>query len=128
MPPMLQDAEAVAMLPAGDLARAREFYADKLKLTPEDEIEGTMMYRCGNGSRFFIFQSDDTSLGAHTQMNFVVADIEAEVSELRAQDVVFEEYETPGFETNEGIADVGIGKIAWFKDSEENLLGLLQWT
>jgi predicted enzyme related to lactoylglutathione lyase len=123
---MLQDADAVAMLPASDLDRAREFYSDKLKLTAEREIAGAMMYRCGNGSMFFVFQSEGAASGTHTQINFMVADIESEVADLKEREVVFEEYETPGYPAVDGIADIGVAKVAWFKDSEENLLGLLQ--
>jgi predicted enzyme related to lactoylglutathione lyase len=126
MLPMLQDADAVAMLPARDLDRAREFYSDKLKLTAEREIAGAMMYRCGNGSHFFVFQSEGAASGTHTQINFMVSDIEAEVADLKAREVVFEEYDAPGYRTVDGIADIGIAKVAWFKDSEENLLGLLE--
>jgi predicted enzyme related to lactoylglutathione lyase len=127
MLPMLQDADAVAMLPASDLNRAREFYSDKLELTAEREIAGAMMYRCGNGSTFFVFLSEGAVSGTHTQINFMVADIESEVADLRAREVVFEEYEAPGYRTVDGIADIGIAKVAWFKDSEENLLGLMQF-
>jgi predicted enzyme related to lactoylglutathione lyase len=127
MLPMLQDADAVAMLPATDLDRASEFYSDKLKLTPEREIAGAMMFRCGNGSIFFVFQSEGAASGSHTQINFMVADIESEVADLKAREVVFEEYEVPGYRTVDGIADIGIAKVAWFKDSEENLLGLMQF-
>jgi catechol 2,3-dioxygenase-like lactoylglutathione lyase family enzyme len=125
---MLQDAEAAAMLPANDLDRAREFYADKLKLTPEREIAGAVMFRCGGGSAFFVFQSEGVASGTHTQINFMVADIESEVDDLKARDVVFEEYDTTDYRTVDGVADIGIAKVAWFKDSEENLLSLLEIT
>ena len=34
---MLNDSKVTANIPAGDLARARDFYADKLGLTPAEE-------------------------------------------------------------------------------------------
>jgi hypothetical protein len=64
-----------------------------------------------------------------------VADLEATVAALRARGVVFEEFDTPGIRTINGIAQVagnypsrgGFGeKAAWFHDSEGNLLGLGQ--
>jgi hypothetical protein len=56
----------------------------------------------------------------------VVDDIEAEVAGLRARGVVFEEYNLPGLKTVDGIANTNAGRAAWFKDSEGNILGLIQ--
>ena len=39
-------------------------------------------------------------------MGFEVEDIEATVRELRTRGVVFEEYDLPGLETVDGIADI----------------------
>jgi hypothetical protein len=67
-------------------------------------------------------------------MGWEVDDIEATVRDLRARGVVFEEYNLPGLETVDGIADIGgnypskgIGERgAWFRDSEGNLLAIGQ--
>ncbi len=67
-------------------------------------------------------------------MGWEVADIEATVASLRARGVVFEDYDLPGPETVNGIADIAGNypskgaeeKTAWFKDGEGNLLGLGQ--
>ena len=53
-------------------------------------------------------------------------DIEAEVAELMARGVVFEEYDLPGLKTANGIATMGPNRAAWFKDSEGNILGPVQ--
>jgi hypothetical protein len=54
-----------------------------------------------------------------------VNDVEAEVKDLKAKGVTFEEYDMPGVEWNDGIASMGdMGKAAWFKDSERNILCL----
>ena len=53
-------------------------------------------------------------------------DVEAEVAELRRSGVVFEEYDMPGLKTVNGIATAGGAKAAWFKDSEGNILALVQ--
>jgi catechol-2,3-dioxygenase len=39
--------------------------------------------------------------------------------------VTFEEYETP--HTVDGIADMGVGRAAWFKDPDGNLIGIIQF-
>jgi catechol 2,3-dioxygenase-like lactoylglutathione lyase family enzyme len=38
---MLNDSRVEANVPASDLKRARDFYADKLGLTPVEEFEGS---------------------------------------------------------------------------------------
>ena len=40
--------------------------------------------------------------------------------------MVFEDYDLPGFTTEGGIATVGELRSAFLKDSEGNLLGLVQ--
>ena len=81
-----------------------------------------------------MFQSAGSASGTHTQMAWEVDDIEATVAGLRARGVVFEEYDAPGLETINGVADIkgnypskGVGEQgAWFRDSEGNLLGVGQ--
>lgn len=43
-----------------------------------------------------------------------------------SQGVVFEEYDLPGLKTIDGIADQGTLKAAWFKDSDGNLLAIME--
>jgi hypothetical protein len=48
------------------------------------------------------------------------------VEEMRGRGVEFEEYDTPGTQTENGIARMpGGGEAAWFKDSEGNLVGIV---
>src|SRR6058998_2315093 len=88
-------------LPAQDLDRARRFYAERLGLEPVDERPGGLLYRCG-GTEFALFRSTGASTGTFTQMGWVVDDLDAIVSELRARGVVFEEVDSPGFRTKGG--------------------------
>jgi len=129
------DKSAVATrIPVQDMARARAFYAEKLGLEPSEERPGGLLYRCAKGE-FALFESVGSATGSHTQMGFDVDDIEAVVAELRRRGVVFEEYDVPGLETVDGIAEVagnypskgGVGeRAAWFRDSEGNLFGIGQ--
>ena len=57
---------------------------------------------------------------------WAVDDVEAEVRELKARGVVFEEYDMPGIKTVNSIATAGGAKTAWFKDSEGNILAMSQ--
>jgi catechol 2,3-dioxygenase-like lactoylglutathione lyase family enzyme len=130
---MLKEGKVATRLPAQDLARARAFYADKLGLVPAEEREGGLRYVCAAGE-FVLFESAGASSGDHTQMAWEVEDIEATVTELRSRGVMFEEYDSPGLKTVDGIAAIegnypskGSGERgAWFRDSEGNLLGIGQ--
>jgi len=55
-----------------------------------------------------------------------VKDVEAEVTELKARGVVFEDYKMPGVEMRNSIAVAGGAKTAWFKDTEGNILAISQ--
>jgi catechol 2,3-dioxygenase-like lactoylglutathione lyase family enzyme len=129
---VLAEGRAATRLPAQDLDRARRFYAEKLGLEPVDERPGGLLYRCG-GVEFALFQSAGSSPGTFTQMSWEVNDIRATVAELRERGVVFEEYDLPGLETVDGIAEIegnypsksATGeRAAWFRDSEGNMLGI----
>ena len=124
---MLADRPIHAALPAADLERARRFYTEKLGLTPEIEGSGGLFYRCGENTQFLLFPSQGTASGTHSQAGWTVDDIEAEVADLKARGVVFEEYDTPSLKTIKSVASTGPTKAAWFKDSEGNILALLQF-
>ena len=130
----LRTARVATRLPAEDLERARRFYAEKLGLEPVDERPGGLLYRGGAGD-FVLFQSTGRSPGTFTQMAFEVDDIEATVASLEERGVVFEEVDIPGFETVDGITEVGGNypskgatgeRAVWFRDSEGNLMGIGQ--
>ncbi len=124
---MLTDLHMYATLPATDLERARRFYAEKLGLTPESELPGGLLYRCGRDTRFSLFTSQGEASGTHTQAMWLVEDVESEVAALKARGVVFEEYDSPSLKTINSISTIGPNKGAWFKDSEGNLLSLAQF-
>jgi catechol 2,3-dioxygenase-like lactoylglutathione lyase family enzyme len=115
-----------ATMPAQDITRARKFYEEKLGLTPgEVTPDGGVVYGAGSSS-FSVFPSRGKASGDHTQLGLEVSDISAAVNELKGKGVVFEEYDLPNFKTEGGIATVADSKAAWFRDTEGNLIGLLQ--
>ena len=123
---MLSGALYAAALPCSDLERAKSFYADKLGLVPADEQPDRLFYEGRNGTGFLLFASSGTASGSHDQMRFSVADIEAEVHALKQRGVRFEEFDFPGFDKATSIAWVTDHSAAWFKDSEGNLLVIVQ--
>jgi catechol 2,3-dioxygenase-like lactoylglutathione lyase family enzyme len=112
-------------LPVTDIGRARAFYSEKLGLEPADENPGGLLYRLVGGGEFLLYPSGNRP-GGHTQANINVDDVHALVGQLKSRGVVFEEYDWPGLKTVEGIATTGPHRSAWFKDSEGNLIGLMQ--
>ncbi|MGY1737581.1 VOC family protein [Geodermatophilus sp. SYSU D00684] len=122
---MLDDSRVAANIPASDIDRARTFYTDKLGLTPVRELMGEVLeYETTGGTRFSVYRTDYAGQAGHTIAQFHVDDVEAQVKELKSRGVAFEVYgDMPGVEWSGEIASVpGMGKAAWFTDSEGNVL------
>jgi hypothetical protein len=75
-----------------------------------------------------LFPSSAQSFGTFTQLGWQTDNIEAEVAELKSRGVVFKEYDLPNFKTVGGIFTSPANRSAWFKDSEGNLHGIVQFT
>ena len=127
---MLSNSKVEANIPAGDLKRARDFYADKLGLTPTEEFgEEALAYRTSAGTGFNVYRTEYAGQAGHTIAQLHVADIESEVHDLKAKGVTFEVYDMPGVQWDGEIASLeGLGRAAWFKDSEGNIMCVDQET
>ena len=125
---MLKDARVAAVLTVSDMDRAKKFYGETLGLTQKDSPDpGGMMFECGGGTGIFVYKTDFAGTNKATAAGFGVSDVDAEVAELRAKGVVFEEYDMGPIKTENGIATIPeIGKAAWFKDPDGNLLSLTE--
>ena len=122
---MLSRCRVHTTLPTADLDRLRAWYEGVLGFTPLAIRPNAVLYETTPGSVFAISRGSVLSSSTHTQMAFTVDDIDAEVADLTSRGVVFEEYETP--RTDGGIATIGPGRAAWFKDPDGNLLAVLQF-
>ena len=124
---MLANSRVTAILPAVDLARAKEFYEKKLGLEPIDTPVAGAMFEGGQGTMLALYPRDTPTKADHTVAGWVVDDIEAVVDALKKRGVVFEQYDMPGMKTDErGIATLGSTKSAWFKDTEGNILSIFE--
>jgi predicted enzyme related to lactoylglutathione lyase len=123
---MLQDSPMYAYLPAKDVSRARKFYEQKLGFKAKDESGGGVVYEFGDRTACFLYPTPNAGTSKASQAFWKVADIGREVADLKARGVEFEEYDTPGMKTVDGIATGGGAKAAWFKDTEGNILALIQ--
>lgn len=117
----------MAVLPAKDINRAKEFYRDKLGIEPTESMEeGSLTYSCGQGTRFLVYQTPNAGTAKNTQLAWETDNLEREMEELRGRGVVFEEYDFPGLKTENGVATASFGKAAWFLDSEGNIFNIAQ--
>jgi predicted enzyme related to lactoylglutathione lyase len=122
---MLKSAPIRAYIPASDVSRARKFYEQMVGLMPKQEYAGGVIYECG-GSEVFLYPTPNAGTSKASQAFWQVSDVEAEVAELKARGVVFEEYDMPGVTMKNSIATGGGAKTAWFKDTEGNILAVSQ--
>jgi predicted enzyme related to lactoylglutathione lyase len=123
---MLQQAPMYAYIPARDVARARRFYEDKVGLRPGPESAGGVVYEFGRGTACFLYPTPNAGTSQASQAFWQVTDIEREVADLKSRGVTFEDYDAPGMKTEDGIATAGGAKAAWFRDSEGNIMALIQ--
>jgi predicted enzyme related to lactoylglutathione lyase len=85
-----------------------------------------LVYETLGGAWFRLYRTPYAGTAQHTVAGWEVEDIEAEVAELKARGVAFEESQSGQFQTVDGIASAQGSRVAWFKDSEGNILGLAQ--
>jgi catechol 2,3-dioxygenase-like lactoylglutathione lyase family enzyme len=123
---MLTNAPIVPYIPVANVDRARKFYEGVLGLKPKEEYAGGVIYECGKGSRVFMYPSAGAGTSKASTAFWTVDDVGAEVADLKARGVVFEEYDLPELKTVNGIATGGGAKTAWFKDSEGNIMAVSQ--
>jgi catechol 2,3-dioxygenase-like lactoylglutathione lyase family enzyme len=123
---MLKNAPVIPYIPVADVARARKFYEEKLGLQPKEDYAGGVVYECGQGSWVFMYPSPGAGTSKASTAFWSVADVAAEVAELKGRGVVFEEYNVPGMKMENSIMSAGGAKTAWFKDTEGNVLAISQ--
>lgn len=124
----LAAARSVGVVRAADYERAKQFYGQVLGLevTDHGEREGRVMM--GGETGFEIYENPNLSAPENTTLMFLVGagQFDETMDELRERGVRFEDYDIPemGIRTVNGVATQDQGKIAWFRDSEGNILAL----
>ncbi|MGW4383831.1 VOC family protein [Kitasatospora sp. NPDC004531] len=118
---MLGDAPLCAVIPVTDLGQAKRYYRDTLGLELVEENAEEAVFRTGGGE-FSMYQTSYGGQAEHTLASWKVADLDAEMAELRRRGVVFEEYDFPGLTTVNGVAENDGMRAAWFKDPDGNVL------
>ncbi len=124
---MLQKFPMYAYIPANDVARARKFYEGKLGFKPGEEIAGGVTYEFGAKTACFLYPAAPSAGTSEASQAFwSVDDLERVMVDLRSRGVKFEEYDEPGFKTVDGVFVGGGAKAAWFKDTEGNIMAVVQ--
>ena len=123
---MLQDFPMYAYIPAKDLARARKFYETKLGFRPKEETNGGVVYEFARGTACFLYPTPNAGTSKASQAFWSVDDVDGLIVALKAKGVVFEDYDMPGEKSAAGAITAGGAKAAWFKDSEGNIMALIE--
>ena len=123
---MLQISPMYAYIPAKDVARARRFYEQKLGFRPSLQIGDGVVYQFGERTACFLYPTPNAGTSLASQAFWQVDDVEREVAELKARGIEFEDYDVPGDKSPSGVVTAGGAKAAWFKDSEGNIMAIIE--
>lgn len=120
---MLNSATPVPTLGVKNLDEAKQFYQNKLGLTPVGEgDEHVQLFKCGN-STIEVYKSDFAGTNKATSLTWEVGDdIENEVKALKEKGIEFEHYQMPDTKLEGDIHVMKDMKAAWFKDPDGNIL------
>jgi predicted enzyme related to lactoylglutathione lyase len=123
---MLQNSPIYAYIPAKDVARARKFYEGKLGFVAKQVMEGGVVYEFAGGTGCFLYLTPNAGTSQASQAFWSVDDVDREIEALKARGVTLEDYDMPGEKSPSGAISAGGAKAAWFKDSEGNIMALIQ--
>jgi len=123
---MLQKSPLYSYIPAKDVSRARKFYEGTLGFKPKEETAGGVVYEFSQGTSCFLYPTPNAGTSRASQAFWQVEDIEQEVAELKEKGVKFESYDMPDMRVENGIYTGGGARAAWFKDTEGNILAIVQ--
>ena len=113
-------------IPARDLARARQFYEGKLGFKPSEETKGGVVYEFAGGTACFLYVTPNAGTSQASQAFWDVDDVDGLIGQLKARGVTFEDYDMPGERSPAGAITAGGAKAAWFKDSEGNIMAIIE--
>jgi len=127
----LQEYPVSAVLRAENYERAARFYAEVLGLkaaTPHETPTTEGQFTAGLGTVVMIYERPGMPAPENTTLGFLVpvSEFDEVISDLRTRGVHFEDYDLPeiGLKTVGGVATLGDGKVAWFKDTEGNIVSI----
>ncbi|HEU0182592.1 MAG TPA: VOC family protein [Agromyces mariniharenae] len=126
---MFEKLMATAVLPASDLARAKQWWHDVLGRDPMyEDAEGEVLYYDVGGMPVLVYRSDFAGTAKNTAFGLMTDDLDRDMTMLRTHGVVFHDYDMPGLKTVDGVAELGEDRSAWFSDSEGNIFAIGQYS
>ena len=123
--PPLTQAKAACFVSVTDRARAKTFYGETLGFPLKQEDNFAAVFDC-NGTTLRVSPAKDFKPQPFTVMGWEVSEIKAAVTALTAAGIEF--VRVPGLPQDDaGIWSPAPGIfIAWFKDSDGNMLSVAQ--
>jgi predicted enzyme related to lactoylglutathione lyase len=123
---MLSKSHLISFVATSNAKTARDFYEKILGLTFVSDDQFALVFEA-NGTMLRIQKVDKVNPHGYTVLGWEVTDIKKEVRQLIKRGVKFARYE--GINQDEyGIWKAPSGaKIAWFTDSDGNVLSLTQF-
>jgi hypothetical protein len=126
---MFEKLMATAVLPASDLARAKQWWHDVLGREPiYEDAEGEALYYDVGGLPVLVYRSDFAGTAQNTALGLMTDNLDRDMTELRTHGVMFHDYDLPGLKTVDGVAEMGEDRSAWFSDSEGNIIAIGQYS
>jgi catechol 2,3-dioxygenase-like lactoylglutathione lyase family enzyme len=130
---LLTDFAVHPSLATADIGEAKQWYADKLGLTPVADFPTLVVYRVGATSLFTVYETPSAGTAQNTVAIWLVDDLRAEVARLRSRGLAFEELDYgPDDRTVDGIMSspdpVTGGTVlnAWFRDGDGNWISMVE--
>jgi len=123
---MLANCNLAAFIATANPEKAKDFYQNTLGLTLTSDEEYAIVFDA-NGTTLRMQKSGPFTPHPFTSLGWHVPVIEAEMSELRAKGVVFEQYPWMPADSDGVMTFPSGAKVAWFKDPDGNLLSLDQY-
>ena len=126
---MFSENEAFSGFSVDDIAAAQRFYGETLGLQVTMNEMSNLDITLGTGARILLYPKPNHEPATYTVLNFLVADIDAAVSELVAAGITMEQYDFPEMKQDEnGVmrADDRGPSIAWFKDPAGNVIAVIE--
>ncbi len=120
---MFEKLTAMAVLPASDISRARDYWRDVLGHEPTMSEEEGLFYDFA-GTIVLIYETQFAGTAQNTALNLVTDDLDRDMTELRTRGVTFHDYDMPGLKTVDGVAEIGGVRGARFSDSEGNIIAI----
>ena len=122
--PILENAKPAIIICARDRARSAAFYRDTLGLEFAREDKFAAVFNIG-GVTLRVSHVADFMPHGHTILGFIVSDVAAAVKALLEKGVTFERFaHIPHDELGIWTAPGGAVSVAWFKDTDGNLLSV----